>query len=342
MKKLFYYITLILLLSSSSIFAEEKGLIEVSAEVDTSIITIGDRINYSIIIDRQKDLRIARPGEGLNLGMFEIKDYNFPEAMILDDRVIERFDFSISVYDTGKYAIPPFPVAYFLQPTDTVFSIIEAPAIDIFVQSVLTGEDAAELRDVKAPLDVPFNYFFWIIVITVVVLVALSIWFIFYLIKKRREKGYLFTPPTPPRPAHQIALEALDELYASDLVEQKSFKEFFSRLSQILRVYLEGRFYFSAMEETSAEILAELQKHVEQEDLNIAMQQVLSLSDLVKFAKYKPHADEIDPAKEQAKIFVNETKIIFEKQESDSNNSDQEIPVITEEPIEQNQISGGA
>ena len=94
--------------------AQDKGLIEVRAEVDTAVITIGDRITYSIIIDRRENLRIARPGEGLNLGGFEIKSYNFPEAQVADGRITERFDFNISVYDTGKYAIPPFPVAYFL------------------------------------------------------------------------------------------------------------------------------------------------------------------------------------------------------------------------------------
>jgi len=302
----------ITIIYASVLHAIDKGLIEVSAQVDTSVITIGDRITYSIIIDREEDLRIARPGEGLNLGMFEIKDYHFPEPIHEKGRVIEQFDFSISVYDTGKYAIPPFPVAYFTEPTDTVFSIIEAPAIDIYVQSVLTGEDAAELRDVKAPLSVPVDYLFWIILTITAIFLVVSVWLVFYLIKKRREKGYLFTPPIPPRPAHEIALEALGALYASDLLETESYKEFFSRISEILRVYMEGRFYFSALEETSAEILAELKHHVEQKDLKLAMKEILSLSDLVKFAKYKPHSDEIAPVKEQALLFINETKIIFE------------------------------
>lgn len=314
MKYTILNILIILLLGFSALSATDKGLIEVSAQVDTSVITIGDRITYSIIIDREKDLRIARPGEGLNLGIFEIKDYHFPEPWEEDGRVIERFDFKISVYDTGKYAIPAFPVAYFPGDTGTAYSIIEAPAIDIFVQSVLTGEDAGELRDVKPPLSVTFDYFFWLSMLAVAILLIFSAWLIYYLIKKRREKGYIFSPPAPPRPAHETALEALEELYASDLLEQKAYKEFFSRLSEILRVYLEGRYYFSAMEETSAEILTELEKHVDRNDLKIAMQEVLSLSDLVKFAKYRPHTDEIEPLKELAYLFINETKIIFEPQ----------------------------
>jgi len=292
--------------------AQDKGLIEVSAEVDTAVITIGDRIIYSIIIDREQHLRIARPGEGLNLGGFEIKSYNFPDPLMEDGRIIERFDFNISVYDTGKYAIPPFPVAYFLDDTTSKYSIIEAPAIDIFVNSVMTGEEAAELKDVKNPLEIPIDYWFWIIVSVVVILAAVSAWAVYYIVKRRREKGYLFTPPPPPRPAHELALEALEELYTSDLLERRAFKAFYSGLSEILRIYLEGRYYIKALEETTYEIMRDLEEHLEQNNLYKKLYELFTLSDLVKFAKMKPQADEIDNNKKFALEFVNETKLIFE------------------------------
>ena len=99
-----YIIFGVIVFAAPALLAQEKSLIEVQSEVDTSI-------------NRDKDLRIMKPGEGLNLGMFEIKDYKFHDPVEKDGRLIEKYDFTISVYDTGKFTIPPFPVAYF--PVDT-------------------------------------------------------------------------------------------------------------------------------------------------------------------------------------------------------------------------------
>ncbi|MEJ2543056.1 MAG: hypothetical protein P8Y99_03220 [Calditrichaceae bacterium] len=314
--------------AASAIFAQEKSLIEVKSEVDTSTITIGDRIDYSITIDRDKDLRIMKPGEGLNLGMFEIKDYNFHDPVEKGDRLIEKYDFTISVYDTGKFTIPPFPIAYFPVDTSKEYKIIEASPIDIYVKSVISGDDAKELKDIKFPLGIPFNYFFWISMGVVVILVAVIGYLGYLLWKRRKEKGYLFSPPPPPRPAHEVALEALEELYKSSLLEEKQFKEFFSHLSDIIRVYLEGRYFFDALEETTFEIMMDAKKHIEDAALLDDLKNILELSDLIKFAKYIPEDKEIESAKEQSLNFVNETKLVYEIVEE--NVPEEKVPIEDE------------
>jgi len=309
-------------------YAGDKGLIEVRAEVDTAVITIGDQIHYSIIIDRKKDLRVVRPGEGLNLGMFEIKQYNFPNPVEKDGRIIERFNFTISVYDTGHYAIPAFPLAYFPQDTSSKYQIIEAPAINIYVKSVLSGAEARTLKDIKNPLEIPFNYKFWISVFIIVLLVLVAAYLVYYLLKKRKERGYIFTPPPPPPPAHQVALKGLQELFASNLLEEGAVKEFFSRLSDIIRVYLENRYYILALEQTTAEIMASVKSLIEDEGLNLDLNKLLSLSDLVKFAKQFPQAAEIEHSKMTALNFVEETKLVYEAEEG---NKLEEAGVTAEE-----------
>ncbi len=326
---------ILILLLSSALFAEDKGLIEVKAQVDTAVITIGDRIHYSIIIDRKKELRVERPGEGLNLGMFEIKAYDFPEPVEKDGRMIERFNFTISVYDTGHYVIPPFPVAYFPKDTTNKYQIIEAPAISILVKSVLEGSEARELKDVKAPVDIPFNYRFWISMLVIVVLLILAGWLIYRLIKKRRETGYIFNPPPPPPPAHVTALNDLQELFASDLLEKGDYKQFFSRLSEIIRIYLEGRYYVLAMEQTTAEIMRAVQNVLSEETLQNELHQLLTMSDLVKFAKHKPEPEDVEHVKEAALNFVETTKLVYEPQReihegSEQNDSPESEPKLIE------------
>lgn len=306
----------VLLFLVSFVRAEQKPLIEVKAQVDTATITIGDHITYSIIIDRRKDVRIVQPGPGLNLGMFEIKSYNFHKPVKQGDRIIQRYDYVISVYDTGRYQIPAYPLVYFLPDTTRKPNIIEAPAITIYVKSLLKGESKHQLKDIKPPLSIPFNYRFWIRIGVLVILILALIYLIYLAWKRKQERGYVFTPPPPPPPAHEVALKALNELFASDLLQKQDYKEFFSRLSEIVRAYLEGRYYMQALEQTTGEILRDLPVEVKQDDRLFSMlKDILTVSDLIKFAKHVPSPEEIERVKKEAVDFVQETKIVFIEQE---------------------------
>lgn len=333
--RLFLYFLFLISLLTIPLRGQEPVYIEVESRVDTSVITIGDRITYSILIKRDKELNIARPGAGVNLGMFEIKSYDFPEPKEEGGLVTEQFHFTISVFDTGKYTIPPFPVAYFEKDT-SAYQIIEAAPIDIYVKSLLSGEETPELKDIKPPVTFPFNYLLWTSLAALLILIAALSYVSYRLWKKRKEKGYLFRPPPPPRPAHEVALEALHHLYASDLLENRAFKPFFSELSEIIRNYLEGRYFISAMEETTGEILRDVREHFRDETRFDQLRDMLTLSDMVKFARYLPKAPEIDRTKDNAMDFVNGTKLIFVSSEERSGKpetvagTDQEKAVINE------------
>jgi hypothetical protein len=93
--------------------AIDKPMIEVNSYVDSSLITIGDLITYTISIDYADSLAIEKPGEGVHLGQFEIKDYTIFEPVQKEKRIFQKYEYMISVYDTGRFIIPPFPIAYF-------------------------------------------------------------------------------------------------------------------------------------------------------------------------------------------------------------------------------------
>ena len=301
---------LISLLFAISLMAQNKALIEVKSAVDTSNITIGDRIHYSISISHAKGLRVERPGEGLNLGQFEIKSYDFPKPQEKNGMVTEKFNFTISVFDTGHFVIPPFPVAYFPD-SSNAYKIIKAGAIDIYVRSLLSGADSLSLKDVKPPIDVPFNWKFVYSMLAIAVLVILAAWLGYRAYKQKQEKGYLFVPPPKPRPAHEIALEALDALYRSDLLEKGKIKKFYSELTAILRAYLEGRYFVQALEQTTADILRDMAMHIDGSLLeNLAA--ILREADLVKFAKHKPSPERTEQIRQLTRSFVEDTMVVFE------------------------------
>ena len=58
----------------------------------------------------------------------------------------------------------------------------------------------------------------------------------------------------PPKPAHQRALMSLDALSEAQLPAQGRWREYYFRLSEILRKYLGERFDFDALECTTEEL----------------------------------------------------------------------------------------
>ncbi len=308
LKKILILLSIFGFVFSTDLLAQTP-LIEVQSKVDTAEIFIGDRIHYSIIIRSKEGLRVEQPGEGLHLGAFEIKEYNFSEPEENDGIITRRYDFTISVYDTGKYTIPAFPIAYFPDSTHN-YKIIDASPIDIFVKSILSGEEKPEMKDVKPPIDFPFDYMFWYSMLAIVLLLLLAGYFGYRAWKQKQEKGYLFSPPPKPRPAHEIALEELAELYKSDYLEKEQVKKFYIRLSEIVRKYLEGRYFISAMEETTDEILREIVDHIDQEK-QLELAHILRESDLVKFAKHIPELSLTEEIKKETLKFINDTKLLF-------------------------------
>lgn len=116
--------------------------------------------------------------------------------------------------------------------------------------------DPAAAAFIAAHGPVPFVTTNWPALITAVVLGGglvggLMAWGIMRLLARRRR---VEIPWVDPRPAHEIALAALDALQSEQLPAQGKMKEFYFRLSEIVRAYLEKRYGFGALEMTSDEI----------------------------------------------------------------------------------------
>jgi hypothetical protein len=87
-------------------------------------------------------------------------------------------------------------------------------------------------------------------------------------------------------------------------------KDYYTRLTDIIRVYLEDRYEVRAMEQTTYEILSQFKDENSpiKGKLYSSLQKTLDTSDLVKFAKYTPLADENHFVLVNAYALVEETK----------------------------------
>ena len=135
--------------------------------------------------------------------------------------------------------------------------------------------------------------------------------------------------PKPTRPAHIIALEKLAKLKEKKLWQSDKVKQYHIELSEVLREYLENRYYVTALEQTTYEILINMRSvQIENEPME-KLKQLLTLSDLVKFAKEQPLATENEMCMQHAYEVVEQTKMLSERiPEADENISYSSAPIV--------------
>ncbi|HKJ67392.1 MAG TPA: hypothetical protein VKA68_05510, partial [bacterium] len=123
------------------------------------------------------------------------------------------------------------------------------------------------------------------------------------------DKSAGMTPEERRRSAHEIALRRLRDIRRAAYPARGAFKLHFSEVSETLRQYFEDRYFIPALEMTTTEVIRELPAYVSDDGLDQKIEALLSLSDLVKFAKYRPSVAEADRVLTHAFDIVENTKI---------------------------------
>jgi hypothetical protein len=186
---------------------------------------------------------------------------------------------------------------------DTLFS----QALGLHV-TTLPVDSLKDILDIKSPLKPPFSildYWPFLAGALVLILIVLTV----LLLIRRKKKGYLFILPKPQDPPYVVALRELDSLRTEKLWQTDRTKEYYTRLTDVIRTYIEKRFGINALEMTSEEILQELKNtNFENGDNIHLLDRMFSTSDLVKFAKAEPLPDENEVNLLDAYQFVNNTK----------------------------------
>jgi hypothetical protein len=190
-----------------------------------------------------------------------------------------------SVIESGSHRNPQ---QYRLHVTpDPVFSDAGAKAV------------MDDIRAIKGLVPVPHDWW-WLVLLAglVATAIALYLW--------RRRKTAPVDELVPPLSAVEIALAALRRLRE----DSPPVEVFYTRLSDIVRRYLEDKFQLRAPERTTEEFLVEVSRDgallPEHQTLLSAF---LQESDLVKFARHRPGKDDMERVFGAAENFVRDTQI---------------------------------
>ena len=152
-----------------------------------------------------------------------------------------------------------------------------------------------DIHDIKGMVPVPHEWWWLWVVLAVVVAGMVAIW-----LWKRRKVAVAAVTVTPPTP-FEVAILALRRLRE----EKLPVEAFYTRLSDVVRKYLEGRFGLHAPERTTEEFLAAATLPEQHMTL---LRPFLEESDLVKFAKFQPGESDRQRALAAAEKFVEETR----------------------------------
>lgn len=287
--------------------------VSASATLDSTLMIIGGQMNLTLNVTQPKDLLVEFPllADTITKNI-EIVEAARPDTTIQNNMLNITQVIRITSFDSGLHYIPPIVFEY---KKGELTDQQQTNSLALMVVNPFENVDPQKgLFDIKQPINTPFTlaeilkYLHWMVAF--MLFSALLVLAIHWWLKKRNPIRDLLFKERPKEPAHIIALRALEHIKNEKLWQKGQVKLFYSQLTDTLRVYMQERFNFPAMEQTTPEIVKSL-KGVELTDdkLFTKMQQILETADLAKFAKYEPLPDENDLCLISALFFVNQTKI---------------------------------
>ncbi len=278
--------------------------VTVSASADPTRATVSEEITFTLKAVYDKGLTISMPEIGTQLAGLRIVDFGEDGPREIDTRLEHSRWYRLRADISGTYIIPSHTVTVTHAGGST--QEIQTPQIFLEIASSGSKEDPAmtDIHDIKPLHKARRNLRPAILWGSVgIALAGLAAGIRMYL--KRRSAARL----TPPRPAHEVALEEIAQLKKDDLVGRGIVSEHYFRLSDIFRRYLENRFHIPAVEQTTQELLPVLTTvdGIDRESRNISRTFLLH-SDLIKFARLVPSAEEVDSSYEQVVAVIDKTK----------------------------------
>lgn len=278
--------------------------VRVSARVDSNKITIGDWLKLHLEVEYPNNVSVHFPFLADSLNGLDIVRRDSLLTKPNNGGITESMSYTLTAFDSGTFVVPPLTFRYSAE-GDTTTRLAETNPIPIFVRGIEV-DTSKDIKDIKPPLSLSITFAdVWPYLLAVVGIAAI-VWLVLY-IRRKRQRGESLIPEAPPRPADEVALEALRSLDSEQLWQRGSVKEYHSQLTDVIRTYIEQRFSIMAMEMVTDEILESSLRQTLETRLQQALREMLVLADLVKFAKVSPTPQENEKGMALAVEFVQAT-----------------------------------
>lgn len=250
-----------------------------SAHVEPKQVRIGDPFVYQVVITHPKDQRyeLVLPKE---TGDFEVLDQT-RQRQDGPDSATTTFGVRMSAFSLGTVQVPALTFDVATPDGPKKFSL---PGQDVEVTSTLPPDadgKGADLFDYQPPQEVPIKSWRLVYALLGTLAAAALAWALWRWWKNRPKREVV----VPVLPLDVRTRKALDALKSEDLPARGHVKDFYFRLSEIVRGYLGERYGFEALECTSSELMASLRRLNTPGLPEDALMRFVSESDMVKYAR---------------------------------------------------------
>lgn len=269
---------------------------------------LSDVVDLEVFVEGKEGVLIEPPSFGQAVGDFLVLDYS-EKSIDLQGKPIplhsRLFHYRLEPVSSGKHLIRTLAIEFTdnRQDSEAIGQKvrIESKPIEMTITSELDGQipDLANLEPMLPPIELgsklPWN---WIIPCGLLGFFLISLlWF------TRNPK--IKSAVVPVRSPAEIASEQLQVLLAENLPAQGLVKEFYLRLTAIVREFIEGSTGIRAPEQTTEEFLRDARLgEVFNKSQSDSLKEFLEAADMVKYAGSLPESSQIERSIEKAGEFI--------------------------------------
>ena len=282
--------------------------VSVEAMIDSIQILVGQQAHVTLTAVAKENSKVEfpqfKPTQMITPGV-EVLGSQELESQQEDNGFVTRATvYTLTSFDDTLYYLPPMTVKIDGKPYKSKSLALKVLTIDV---------DTTNVDQFFGPKDVqdnPFQWSDWSLTFWLSVLMLVLLAICYYLYLRMRDNKPIITHIRIVKKLlpHQKAMQQIEQIKAEKMVTSEDSKEYYTRLTDTIRKYIEERYGFSAMEMTSSEIIAKLMETQDEGALS-ELRHLFLTADLVKFAKYSTLINENDMNLVNAIDFINQTKL---------------------------------
>lgn len=284
---------------------DDRGILIIATLSDTAGL-LGDKKRLTVTVEypgAYDSLGALPPGWNENVHIFSTNIEKTPSNEG-DKRKSIVYVIEFAVFETGDIRLSSLDFR-FRKKDGKILEISSLPVM--LRQGGLVGDDDNDIKDIKAPLSVEgsrSNLPLFLGLLTSLVIVLALIYY-FFIYKKGKLNG---RKTIRKEAAHIEAYRALDSLSRENLLAAGQYKQYYIRLSDVMKVYLNRRFDIETIERTTREILSDIRKIDLSRYGRRRIGEFFDECDLVKFAKFIPTGSQAREEIETAYFIVDVTR----------------------------------
>jgi hypothetical protein len=281
--------------------------VSIEAEIDSIQIFVGQQTHLKLTTTVQPSAKVEfpqfQPTQMITPGV-EVLTCKEEKKDAGDGFEARSMVYTLTSFDDTLYYLPPMTVKVDGKQYKSKSLALKVLTIDV---------DTTKVDQFFGPKDVQDNPFLWSewsfpFWLSVLMLVLLALCYYLYLRLRDNKPIITHIRIVKRLLPHQKAMQEIEQIKADKMVASENSKEYYTKLTDTLRKYIEERYGFNAMEMTSSEIIERLTASQDQKALD-ELRELFMTADLVKFAKYSTLINENDKNLVSAIDFINQTKL---------------------------------